>query len=153
MMTNLIILNIFMLNKLLRRIEKWFGRNHLRQLSDGKASYIKKFVLASQNIPGELAEVGVSIGDSASIICENKEHRPLHLFDTFTGHPEEWIGRYDIGQTAGRHAATMESVQERLKRYPNVHFYQGIFPVKQMLHARHSRHRRSGAAAWFALFL
>jgi len=78
---------------------------------------------------GEIAEVGVSVGNTAEIICKEKGSRPLHLFDTFTGHPEGWITKYDWGQSIGRHEADMEAVKERLKDYPNVNFYQGIFPT------------------------
>jgi len=102
--------------------------NMKRNLSSEKAEYIKKFILNTRKIPGDVAEVGVSIGDSAEVICKNKGDVPIHLFDTFKGHPAEWIGKYDLGQTAGRHAASLESVKKRLNKYPNVFYYEGIFP-------------------------
>lgn len=100
----------------------------MKNITEKQAEYIKKFVLATEKLPGDLAEVGVSIGDSAEVICQNKGERALHLFDTFTGHPKGWIGRYDYGQTPGRHAADLATVKQRLSKYPNTRYYPGIFP-------------------------
>jgi len=80
-------------------------------------------------LDGELAEVGVSVGNTAEVICKNKGSRPLHLFDTFTGHPADYITKYDWGQAPGRHAADIDGVKKRLKDYPKVYFYKGIFPA------------------------
>ena len=78
-------------------------------------------------LDGDLAEVGVSVGDSAEIICKEKGNRTLYLFDTFAGHPKNKIGIYDIGQTPGKHAADLDDVKKRLN-YPNVYLYKGVFP-------------------------
>ncbi len=79
-------------------------------------------------LDGDLAEVGVSVGDTAEVICKAKGIRTLHLFDTWEGHPKGYIGKYDWGQSEGRHKADINEVKKRLKNYPNVNFYQGIFP-------------------------
>ena len=79
-------------------------------------------------LDGELVEVGVSVGNTAEIICKTKGSRPLHLFDTFEGHPKGYIGKYDWGQSEGRHKADINEVKKRLKDYQNVYFYKGIFP-------------------------
>jgi hypothetical protein len=50
------------------------------------------------------------------------------LFDTFAGHPKSKIGKYDLHQTEGKHAANIDDVKARLSKYPNVFFHQGIFP-------------------------
>jgi O-methyltransferase len=67
------------------------------------------------------------VGDSAEVICEHKQKKKLHLFDTFAGHPDT-IGRYDVGQHVGRHSADIKDVKKRLKKYHRVYFYKGIFP-------------------------
>jgi O-methyltransferase len=80
-------------------------------------------------LDGDIAEVGVSIGNTAEVICKAKGARPLHLFDTFEGHPADYITKYDWGQSQGRHIANIEDVKNRLRDYPNVYFYKGIFPA------------------------
>ena len=98
-------------------------------LNKSAAKLLAKGVKTSAvQLDGDLAEVGVSVGDSAEVICKAKGNRPLHLFDTFEGHPEGYIGKYDLDQQIGKHRAEMGDVQERLKKYPNVFFYKGIFP-------------------------
>jgi O-methyltransferase len=83
---------------------------------------------AVDKLAGDLAEVGVNRGGSAKLICEAKGSRDLHLFDTFAGLPPP--GEHDRGTVfwEGQFAATQESVQRYLGRYPNVHFYKGLFP-------------------------
>lgn len=71
--------------------------------------------------------MGVSVGDSAEVLCEHKQKKKLHLFDTFAGHPDT-IGRYDVGQHVGRHSANIKDVKKRLKEFSRVYFYKGIFP-------------------------
>lgn len=78
-------------------------------------------------LDGDIAEVGVSVGNTAETICKNKGIRTLHLFDTFEGHPADYITKYDWGQSPGRHKADIDEVKKRLN-YPNVYFYKGIFP-------------------------
>jgi O-methyltransferase len=80
-------------------------------------------------LAGDLAEVGVNRGGSAKLICEAKGSRDLHLFDTFAGLPPP--GDHDRGTVfwEGQFAATQESVQRYLARYPNVHFHKGLFPA------------------------
>jgi len=45
-------------------------------------------VRSVKKIKGDIAEVGTYRGGSAKLICEAKEDKPLHLFDTFGGMPE-----------------------------------------------------------------
>ncbi len=100
-----------------------------RMITDLNAKLITKSVRNSVlELDGDIAEVGVSIGDSAEVICKAKGSRPLHLFDTFEGHPVAKIGKYDLHQTAGKHAANLDTVKERLARFKEVSFYKGVFP-------------------------
>lgn len=82
---------------------------------------------AQSKRPGAFAEVGVYKGASAKIICELKGDKPLHLFDTFEGLPE--ASTHDRGiHKVGQYAASLESVQDYVKGYPNLHWYKGLFP-------------------------
>jgi hypothetical protein len=83
---------------------------------------------AVEKLDGELAEVGVSRGGSARLICEVKGRRTLHLFDTFAGLPRPG---YDDANTVfweGQFASNLEEVRSYLKGYSNVCFYKGLFP-------------------------
>lgn len=105
----------------------WFEKK-LKNINITAEKLLKKSIKRSVvDLDGDLAEVGVSIGDSAEVICKNKGNRNLHLFDTFEGHPDT-IGKYDISQTVGKHKADIKDVKERLQKYKNVFFYKGIFP-------------------------
>ena len=88
-------------------------------------------VKSTEEIKGVLAEVGVFKGGSAKIICEAKGRRALHLFDTFEGMPE--VSGYDASYRKGQFKATLGSVKDFLKGYPNVHFHKGVFPENTKL--------------------
>lgn len=106
-----------------------FWRKKYTMITEINAKLITRAVRESViDLDGDLVEVGVSIGDSAEVICEAKGNRILHLFDTFTGHPKGWIGKYDLDQQEGKHAADIEAVKKRLNRFQNVFFHKGIFP-------------------------
>lgn len=82
--------------------------------------------------PGAYAEVGVFKGASAKLICEalisaGKAETPLHLFDTFAGLPESSEADRHVHRV-GQFACSLESVQEYLKKYQNLHYHPGIFP-------------------------
>src|SRR5690606_12688497 len=79
------------------------------------------------------AEVGCYEGGSARLLCEVRNGKPLHLFDTFSGLPKStgkdrslYIGKEKRNRK--QYACSLESVQTYLKDYSNVHFYQGMFP-------------------------
>jgi hypothetical protein len=76
---------------------------------------------------GAMAEVGVFEGSSARLLCEVKQDRPLHLFDTFEGLPE--ASEKDAGvHRKHQYACSLESVQNYLRDFDNVHFHKGLFP-------------------------
>ena len=95
-------------------------------LLDPEAYAIYTAALRTAKVPGDIAEVGVYKGGSARLICEVKENRALHLFDTFEGLPEctEW----DPDFRAGGFAAGFEQVSRYLAPFPNVHLHRGLFP-------------------------
>lgn len=81
----------------------------------------------TENIVGDIAEVGVYRGGSAKIICETTK-KQVYLFDTFEGLPR--IGRED--DTAqfrkGEYNASYDDVKNYLKEYANIQFHKGLFP-------------------------
>ena len=76
---------------------------------------------------GAFAEVGVYKGASAKLICEAKGDKPLHLFDTFEGLPQATKVDRNIHKI-GQYKGSLESVQEYLGGYENLHYHKGVFP-------------------------
>ena len=85
-------------------------------------------VRATGKIQGDIAEVGVFKGGTAKIICEAKNDKYLHLFDTFEGLPE--LSEQDDKQLfqKGGYACGLDRVKEYLQGYSNILFYKGVFP-------------------------
>ncbi len=92
-----------------------------------EAYMIRSAVLATERIPGILAEVGVFRGGTARVICEAKGDRTLHLFDTFEGLPSPTA--IDRGFESGQYACSLDDVKKYLDGCRDVHFHQGLFPA------------------------
>lgn len=88
---------------------------------------IYSFAKAQRSIEGDYAEVGVWKGSTAKIICEGKEDKVLHLFDTFESFPHS-IGDIDWRFKRQDFTTDVNKVKERLSPYKNVHIYRGMFP-------------------------
>ena len=108
---------------------------HIREIVTGfpsqtvgvdEAYLLRNAVLATSRVPGVIAEVGVFRGGTARVICEAKNDKVLHLFDTFEGLPAP--GPQDRWFEAGQYACSLEAVQAYLAEYSDVHFHQGYFP-------------------------
>jgi hypothetical protein len=86
-----------------------------------------QLVLKTRNLEGDLAEIGVYRGGSARLIALLKDHKPLHLFDTFAGMPAV---RPDVDQhQAGDFADTsLEAVKRYLSGCSDIVFHPGLFP-------------------------
>lgn len=97
-------------------------------LNDFEAYQLFVIAKAMRKINGDMAEVGVFKGGSAKLICEAKEEKVLHLFDTFEGIPKV-DPIHDSSFYRGQFAASLEEVKEYLKEYKNIYFYKGIFPA------------------------
>lgn len=101
-------------------------------ITDEDAVQISKHLqeVINNEVGGSIAEIGVSIGDSAETICKIKGDRKFYLYDTFEGHPDGyWVEGIDASSQEGRrHAANIEDVKVRLKKFPNLFFRKGIFP-------------------------
>ncbi len=109
--------------RLLKRVRK--ERSCL--LTGNETFAIYATARAYAHLPGEMAEVGAYQGVSAKLICEAKGDKEFHVFDTFEGLPPPSgsdVPRYKPSQ----YYCSLESVQQYLKDYPNVHFYKGLFP-------------------------
>ena len=79
-----------------------------------EAYSLRNAALATRDLPGALAEVGVFGGGTARVICEVKGDRPLHLFDTFEGLPAP--GEFDVSFKAGQYACDLPTVRAYLAR-------------------------------------
>lgn len=92
-----------------------------------EAYMIRAAVLATERVPGVLAEVGVFRGGTARVIGEAKGDRTLHLFDTFEGLPAPTA--IDRGFVQGDYACSLDAVKAFLTGIPDVHFHAGMFPA------------------------
>jgi O-methyltransferase len=111
------------ITKLLRRILKE-GRSLLTPF---EAFLVYSTARALAHREGAFAEVGVYRGASAKLICEAKGDKELHLFDTFEGLPPETEVDRKVHRV-GQYRCGLESVQEYLQGYPNLHYHKGVFP-------------------------
>jgi O-methyltransferase len=85
------------------------------------------------HVSGSVAEIGTYRGGSARFIALGLEHfrvnAPLHVFDTFEGHPDV-IPALDALQRPGMFADTsLAAVTEYLSPHSNLQIHQGAFPV------------------------
>ncbi len=86
-----------------------------------------------EEIPGDVAELGVFRGDFAVLINAAFPERTIHLFDTFEGFPErdveieqnQGLSRAKVGDFA---ATAKELVEERLPYREQAQFHKGYFP-------------------------
>lgn len=97
----------------------WWGR-------PSELFMIHELAKKQKGVEGDYAEVGVYNGLTAKFICEAKGDKPLHLFDTFEGLPE--ISKYDKTFHKGQYNGNELFVKKRLKNYPNIFIYKGLFP-------------------------
>ncbi|MHC4402808.1 MAG: TylF/MycF/NovP-related O-methyltransferase [Planctomycetota bacterium] len=113
-----------------KRIVKllWEIHKERRSLLSAFEAYLVYAVARAQaKRRGAFAEVGVYKGASARLVCEAKGDKPLHLFDTFAGLPPP--SEHDRGvHREQQYASSLESVQEYLQGYDDVHFHKGLFP-------------------------
>ncbi len=87
---------------------------------------IYSFAKNQTYIDGDYAEVGVFKGATAKAICEAKENKHLHLFDTFEGLPA--VKKIDSKFKTKMFKSDYNRVKEKLSKYQNVYIYRGTFP-------------------------
>lgn len=92
---------------------------------------------SQSRLEGDMAEVGVYQGGSAKIICEAKDQRALHLFDTFAGLPKVSEKDTHFGVKYWKDGefsnTSEEAVRAYLSRYKNVFFIKVDFQKLQIL--------------------
>ncbi len=109
--------------------------NHL-YFNDDYSRYGTLALLADEieenDVPGDVAELGVYQGKFASIIHQTFPERTLHLFDTFEGFaaadisPEEIS---DVGARAGQFCETsVETVIKKMNGNGKIELHKGYFP-------------------------
>jgi hypothetical protein len=82
------------------------------------------------NLPGEVAEIGSFRGGSAyfvasAFVAVTGEEVPMHIFDTFEGHPAQAITEHDL-HTAGQFNATSyDDVRAYLSAFRQVQVHKG----------------------------
>lgn len=121
-----------------------FGRA-LDEYSRGrkkKGDFVRFFMLFTQarrviqhGIEGDFAELGVYRGLTAKVLLRCCDGRPLHLFDTFEGHPDN----ADLERDGAEYLRFVEDqpmrdtslagVRPYLGAAENVVFHQGYFPA------------------------
>jgi len=94
-------------------------------ITPGRIKVILENVVKVCSLEGDMAELGVFQGDSAKIISESCPHKKLHLYDTFTGIPEDDM--FIEGHKKGDFNYDLELVKDNLKDL-NVEYHVGYFP-------------------------
>lgn len=112
-------------NKLLNLINEERYKNDLL-LTVNESLQLYHCAKSALKIKGDFAEVGVYRGGSALIIAKTKLNKRLYLFDTFEGLPKtQKIDKYVESKTM---IGQFEGVRDKLKNYPKIFFYKGLFP-------------------------
>ena len=98
--------------------------------SNEECEALKAVLKKTENIPGDIAEVGVYRGGSAKIIADMVKDKQIYLFDTFEGLPTNTIYDKDRFPPLNKGSMKETSVEEVRKYVPfkNVHIYKGVFP-------------------------
>lgn len=105
------------------------------KIFDARAAVMRLLAeqIHEENIPGDVAELGVFRGDFAALINAAFPDRTIHLFDTFEGFAERDVAVEQAQglsrARAGDFAGTAETlVEERLPFRERAVFYKGWFP-------------------------
>jgi O-methyltransferase len=121
------------------RQEREFGALAEKVLAEGRTTmtHDRLYVLwqAVGNIghrEGDIAEVGTYRGGSARFLALTLQQRgrycPLHVFDTFEGHPNVIVPDLDGPHSVGLFSDTSyEAVRDYLAPHPNIVLHRGAF--------------------------
>lgn len=112
--------------KVIRLLKRIINEDKPFLLKPSELFLIYSFAKNQTYIDGDYAEVGVFKGAVAKAICEAKENKHLHLFDTFEGLPE--ISKTDSKFKTKMFESSYQKVKEKLSNYQNVFIYKGLFP-------------------------
>lgn len=95
-------------------------------LGGGKLAALRRALLETAGLPGDVAELGVYRGGAARLLALTAPTSTLHLFDTFAGIPEDDAaegGAHERGEFACDSAAVAAFVRSGLAVY-----HVGAFP-------------------------
>lgn len=93
-------------------------------LDHRRLATLRDEAIRTRPLSGAIAEVGVYRGGVAKLLSEYAPNTPLHLFDTFTGIPEDDA---DGEHKAGDFPSDAAEVEQYLGN-PNAVFHVGVFP-------------------------
>jgi O-methyltransferase len=109
--------------------ELWQRAKQFTLVPELDAYTVYQLIVAASRLKGDIAEIGVYRGGTATILGHyaDKTGKQLHLFDTFQGMPEtdakkDWHKKGDFSDTS------LEQVKANLSSVRNVNFHQGFFP-------------------------
>ncbi len=94
-----------------------------------RENLISRALDETRTFNGEIWECGTFIGDMAEFMVKHlgaDTHRPIRLFDTFTGQP--FSGPHDTHQVGSMNGTSYEFVKGRFHGYPHVQIHPGIMP-------------------------
>jgi hypothetical protein len=97
-------------------------------VTEEEAYTLYSSIKAVSKIQGAIAEFGVYKGSTSKLICQVKGDKPLYLFDTFEGMPNEKITEKDRWRENTHRNTTLKEVREYLADFDNVVFVPGVFP-------------------------
>ncbi len=120
------VINYYHDKKVMSFLKKIINEDKPFLLKPSELFLIYSFAQNQTYVNGDYAEVGVFKGTTAKAICEVKENKHLHLFDTFEGLPQ--INKIDSKFKTKMFKSDYQRVKEKLAKYKNVHIYKGIFP-------------------------
>ncbi len=102
---------------------------HTSLITPDRLDNLRRAVLRTCRLPGDMVEIGVYRGGSARVIAEACPDKLLHLFDTFEGLPYDEASEFDPSGLlkAGMFSATKEEVASNLAGL-KIKFHVGEFP-------------------------
>lgn len=118
--------------------EDWFQEIYKKIINntvvkEDRCYMIHKFVKHCLHLRGDLAECGVYKGGTAYLIAYTIKHssandKRMHLFDTFTGMPDNAVKKRDSHKEGDFGDVSLDSVKHYLSEFPNVKYYPGVIP-------------------------
>ena len=114
------------ISKPLRKMEK-FCRDKVRFYT----IWFQIERLKKEGVSGAFAEVGVYRGETAKMIHEMDQSRPLHLFDTFAGFEKKDLEFENVNHpnyAIDFSDTTVESVSKFISGNSNINIHKGYFP-------------------------
>jgi hypothetical protein len=97
-------------------------------ISSGRCFLLWQLGRYASKKEGDVAEVGVYKGGSAKIISKICPNKKIHLFDTFSGMPQETTG-VDLHKKGEFSDTSLDLVKTFLADCVNVVFHPGFFPA------------------------